>query len=334
MSPSESDRPATQWPDSNGEVPLQPLSRLIYASMSLVDGPVLDEMRRIRDHAVVRNQERGIRVALLHMNGWFVEWIEGPEAAIQTLLNRVAQDHRHQGLRVIHRSFGRPRLFKPWIGAIVQSSERHDAFGLRVFALQDRFESGEQMEPASVWLNLCSPPTPDMRTPMGGFPRVMLLSARGAIGFDLLQWLARTRSLEMVRRRFAGAAADAPDVESDLLDLPDQGPRGMRLIVNARKGLAMGMTHAFLPDYAAVVLLLDRDATANQRIVDRVLSACRQVHHVPTIVGLGTRVELTSDLMEQVERQGMAWRDACTRSSQPDLAGYWAALQPVLNTIE
>lgn len=334
MSASENDRPATQWPDSSAEVPLQPVSRLIYASVSLVDGPVLEEMRRIRDHAVVHNLAQGIRVALLYMNGWFVEWIEGPEAAIQALLNRVAQDRRHQGLRVIHNSFGRPRLFKPWIGAIVQSSERRDAFGLRVFALQDRFESGEQLEPASVWLNLCSPPATNMRTSLGGYPRVMLLSARGAKVFDLLQWLARTGSHELVRRRFAGAAADAPDVESDLLDLPEQGPKGLRLIANARKGLAMGMTHAFLPDYAAVVLLLSGEARANQRIVDRVLSACRQVHHVPTLVGLGTQEELTNDLMEQVERQGLAWRTARTHTTEPDLAGYWAALQPVLNALE
>lgn len=334
MSSSEADRPATQWPDSGAEVPLQPVSRLIYASVSLVDGPVLDEMRGIRDHAVLHNQAEGIRVALLHMNGWFVEWIEGPEAAIQKLLNRVSQDSRHQGLRVIHRSFGRPRLFKPWIGTIVQSGERRDAFGLRVFELQDRFESGEQLEPASVWLNLCSPPATNMRVPIGGYPRVMLLSARGAKVFDLLQWLAQTGSFELVRRRFAGAAADAPDVESDLLDLPGQGPKGVRLIANARKGLAMGMTHAFLPDYAAVVLLLDDDARANQRIIDRVLSACRQVHHLPTIVGLGTHEELTKDLVEQVERQGLAWRAARTRMLRPDLEDYWASLQPVINTLE
>jgi len=334
MSASEFDRPATQWPDSGSEVPLQPVARLIYASMSLVDGPVFDEMRRIRDHAVAHNQKQGIRVALLHMNGWFVEWIEGPESAIQDLINRVAQDARHHGLRVIHRSFGKPRLFKPWIGSIVQSTERRDAFGLRVFELQDRFDRGESMEPASVWLNLCSPPNTDMRVPIGGYPRVMLLPARGTKVFDLLQWLARNSQHNLVRRRFAGAAADAPDVESDYLDLPGQGLAGLRLIANARKGLAMGMTHAFLPDYAAVGLLLDDDATRNRRIIDRVLSACRQVHHVPVIVGLGTPEQLTPELLEQVERQGLAWRPAATRVAQPDMPDYWAALHPVLAKLE
>ena len=123
-------------------------------------------------------------------------------------------------------------------------------------------------------------------------------------------------------------------MESDYLDLPAHGRQGLRLIANARKGLAMGMTHAFLPDYTAVVVLLDQDPAANQRIVDRVLAACRQVHHLPTIVGLGTQAELTTDLMEQVERQGLAWRAARTRTGKPDLGDYWVALLPALNALE
>ncbi|PKO77371.1 MAG: hypothetical protein CVU21_08445 [Betaproteobacteria bacterium HGW-Betaproteobacteria-15] len=334
MSINESDQTITDWPDSGSEVPTLPVGRLVYASVCLVQAAVLDEMRRIRDHALAHNGPEGIRVALLYMSGWFVEWMEGPEGAIQALLQRVAQDPRHQGIKVIHRSVGRPRLFRPWIGSIVQTPERPDAFGLRVFEQLDRFESGQVVDPASVWLALCSPAVTAMPTPLGHYPRIMLLSARGARAFDLITWLARAQRQPLVRRRFAGAADDAPDVESDYLDLPALGRQGLRLIANARKGLAMGMTHAFLPDYTAVVVLLDQDAAANQRIIDRVLAACRQVHHLPTIVGLGTQAELSTDLMEQVERQGLAWRAARTLTGKPDLGDYWVALLPALNALE
>jgi hypothetical protein len=334
MSINETDQTITDWPDSGSEVSTLPVARLIYASESLVQESVLDEMRRIRDHALANNGPQGIRVALLFMSGWFVEWMEGPEGAVQALVERVAQDPRHQGLKVIHRSVGRPRLFRPWIGSIVQTPERSDAFGLRVFEQLDRFEAGQVVDPASVWLALCSPAVTDMPAPLGQYPRIMLLSARGARAFELLTWLSRVQGQPLVRRRFAGGVDDAPDVESDYLDLPAHGRRGLRLIANARKGLAMGMTHAFLPDYAAVAVLFDKDAVANQRIVDRVLSACRQVHHVPTIVGLGTHEELTNDLMEQVERQGLAWRAARTRTAEPDLADYWTALHPVLDRLD
>jgi len=333
MSSADSDRISTFWPDGSGEVPLQPVSRLIYASMSLVQGSHLDEMQRIREHAEARNQQHGLRVALLSMSGWFVEWIEGADEAVQALIQRVVRDPRHHGLKVIHRSVGRPRLFMPWSGAIVQSPERTDAFGLRVFELLERHERGESLEPASIWLTLCSPPMADMPAPLGSYPRVMLLSARGSRAFELLTWLAAKHRQPLVRRRFTGSMADVRDVESDYLDIPGPGGSGLRLIANARKALAMGMTHAFLPDYGAVVLLLDADPALNHHLADRVVEACRQVHHCPLILCVGAPGVTDDALRERVERQGLAWLGAPTASDDPGLTDLWAALAPALQRL-
>lgn len=333
MSSADSENVSTHWPDSSSEVPLQAVSRLIYASLSKVDGPVLDEMRRIRDHAVVNNGAAGLRVALLHMSGWFVEWIEGPEAGIRALLDRVAQDPRHQGLQVVHHSVGRPRLFRPWIGAIVQSREGPTAFARRLFALQDRQLRPASQEPSSVWLRLCSPAADDMPVPGGVFPRAMLLSASGAQAFELLQAVAEAQGRTLVRRRFAAAADEARDVESDYLDLPALGPSGWRVIAQARKGLAMGVAHAFLPDHAAVVVLMGEDPARNRHITERVLSACRQVHHAPVFVGLGTHQTVTPDLQDLVERQGLPWLAAVSPLRQPEARDLWAVLEPVLAQI-
>jgi hypothetical protein len=333
MSTAEPDRIPTFWPDSGGEVPLHPVSRLIYASMSLIQGSHLEEMQRIREHAELRNQQHGLRVALLTMSGWFVEWIEGPDEAVQALMQRVVRDPRHHGLKIIHRSVGRPRLFMPWSGAIVQSPERTDAFGLRVFELLERHERGESLEPASIWLTLCSPPMANMPAPLGSYPRVMLLSARGTRAFELLTWLAAEHRQPLVRRRFTGSMADARDVESDYLDIPGPGGGGLRLIANARKALAMGMTHAFLPDYGAVVVLLDAEPVLNQNLVDRIVEACRQVHHCPLIVGVGALSVTDEALRDQVERQGLAWQGAPTASEAPGPADLWAALAPALQRL-
>lgn len=307
-----------------------PVVRVIYASRSEVRGPVLDEMRRIRDQAVANNLSDGIRVALLNMNGWFVQWIEGPSAGVDALLARVAGDMRHHGLVVLHRSEGRPRLFRPWIGSIVQSADSDRQFALRVWAQLEHYNQGEAVEPAVVWGRLSAPPAPDMPRPHGHQARAMLLSAQGAQAFDFLDWLTRHEQRTLVRRRFAGSADDVPDVESDYADFPDHGPRGLRLTANARKGLAMGMTHAFLPSCAAVVLLLDGSAQRNTRLVDRVLLICRQVHHSPLIMGWGTSEQVSTEVQELVERQGMPWVAATARGTTPDDAELWDALAPVL----
>ena len=52
MSNEAPERIETDWPDGEAEVPTGPVVRLIYASRSAVHVSVLDEMRRIRDHAV------------------------------------------------------------------------------------------------------------------------------------------------------------------------------------------------------------------------------------------------------------------------------------------
>ena len=156
-------------------------------------------------------------------------------------------------------------------------------------------------------------------------------SAARAGAFELLHGAARHAESPVVHRRFAGAARDALDVESDYLDLPDQSAQGWRLIANARKGLAMGMTHAFLPDYAAVVILLDADVQRNQHLLDRILTACQQVHHQPAVIGLCADGSFTDTLKASTEARGLRWHEARTGEREPGLAEQWWALKQVLD---
>ena len=336
MTPTEQDPDNTHWPESGSDLAAQDVGRLIYASISSVDGPVLDEMRRIRDHALVHNAQHGLRVVLMHKCGWFVEWIEGPPAGIQALVERVTPDQRHRSLKIVHESVGQPRLFKPWIGSIAETTESTGEFARRVMALHERHVRGKGYEPASVWRSLCSPLPGHVEVAAareGTYQRVMMMSARHTGAFDLLHWLANDTERAVVHRRFAGGVKDALDVESDYLDLPDQGPQGRRLIANARKGLAMGMTHAFLPDYAAVVLLLQPDPELNQRLLGRLLLTCQQIRHQPVMIGLGADAWFTPGLRSTTEDRGQRWIEARTGDSEPNNAQLWKALKTVLDQL-
>ncbi|WP_374406238.1 BLUF domain-containing protein [Hydrogenophaga sp.] len=334
MSQIQQDPDNTHWPDSNSEVASQDTGRLIYASICSIDGPVLDEMRRIRDHAVHNNDKFGIRVALMHRCGWFVEWIEGPPDGIRDLLARVSLDTRHRSLKVVHESVGKPRLVKPWIGSIAEPNESTGEFARRVMALHERHLKGKGFEPSSVWRSLCSPLPGHVEVAAareGSYQRVMMMSAARTDAFSLLQWVANREKRPVVHRRFAGAARDALDVESDYLDLPDQALQGRRLIANARKGLAMGMTHAFLPDYAAVVLVMDSDSGRNEGLLERILTACQQVHHQPVIIGLGANGWFSGALRASAEARGHRWIEARTGDDAPDLSTQWWALRQALD---
>jgi hypothetical protein len=82
-----------------------------------------------------------------------------------------------------------------------------------------------------------------------------------------------------------------------------------------------------------VVLLLCDDPARNQHLIERVLSANRQVHHAPVIVGLGTHAQITPELQALVERQGLPWVAARSPLQRPDEQDLWAVLQPVLQQI-
>ena len=151
--------------------------------------------------------------------------------------------------------------------------------------------------------------------------------------FARQRWLAKASQGSVAHRRFAGGVKDALDVESDYLDLPDQGPQGRRLIANARKGLAMGMTHAFLPDHAAVVLLLDADAEHNQRLLERLLVVCQQVRHRPAIIGLGADACFAPELRFATEARGQPWLEARTGAGAASHGQLWSALKTVLDRL-
>lgn len=330
------DPESSGWHDSGSEPPGPEVGRLIYASISAVDVPVLDEMRRIRDHAVVNNQKFSIRVALMHKCGWFVEWMEGPPDGLRELLARVSQDTRHRALKIVHESVGRPRLFKPWIGSIAETTESTGEFARRVMALHERHTRGRGYEPASVWRSLCSPLPGHVEVAAareGTYQRVMMMSVTGTHAFGLLHWIGADTQRAVVHRRFAGSVRDALDVESDYLDLPDQARQGRRLIANARKGLSMGMTHAFLPDYAAVAVLLDPSPAQNERLLERLLKVCQQIHHQPVVIGLGANDWFTSSLKTMVEAAGQRWIEARTGEHEPDRAEQWWALRQVLDNL-
>jgi len=334
MDPANPDSQPSDWPDSEGIEADEPVLRLIYASVSRLQGPVLAEMRRIRDQAGRRNGPEGVRVALLHKAGWFVQWAEGPESAIDGLIGRVATDPRHHGLQVLHRSVGRRRLFKPWIGAIAQGDDGPSVMASRVARLARAQELHPTQEPAQVWALLCAPPQADMPRPGGAKLRVMLLSARGRQAFDLLRWLSEKYRRPLVARRFAAAADDVPDVASDYLDLSHEDvPGGLRLIAQARQSLSMGVAHAFIPDHGAIVLWLDGDAGHNRKLTERLLKVCDQVQHRPVIVGLGVPQAWQGGLADQVQKMGHVWLEAPVASGTASDAHHWSSLAPVLRRL-
>ena len=301
------------FPDSSVSIfppDTAPVTRLVCASQSRIDGSVYTEMERIRGLAVPRNAAGGVHTALLYQSGWFLQWREGPADALQDIMRRVQRDQRHQRLRVVHHSTGHRLLPGRWSMAIVQCNDTPEDFSRRVDSECEVRERGVQKLPAAVWRSLSSPLRAShtlVHNKDADFQRVMVCSAEGDDAFTLVRRLAVHHFQEVVVRRYAGPSR--LDVGTDYVDIEDAG-RLLRVIAMARNGVGLGLTRAFLADYSHVVLLFSGDEAHDERLFARVLQACAGVPAVPLMLGLGASAAVHARNFSHAHRLGVCYIDS------------------------
>lgn len=305
-----------------------PVARIMYASQASIRHSVYQEMEKIRASALRHNEPAGIATALLHQSGWFVQWKEGPAAALQGIMERVANDVRHFDLRVVHRSRGPRLLTGPWSMAIAQCNETPAEMEMRVRQLKEQVDGGMQFSPAAVWRRLSTPmkhPGAMRQQDPDAFQRVLVCSATGMGSFDMVRWLAEQNQVDVVHRRFAGAKE--LDVGTDYVDFEQEG-RVWRVIAMARHGLHLPLTRAFIPDYSHFLLLLSVDPDRNAQLVQRVLRAYDCLSHPPALIGIASRPDMHAVPAALAKRHGLPYLTAVADSRDPERS--WAAIRPLL----
>ena len=97
----------------NGSSQTPPFAYFMYLSSAtarLID-PQLDDMLRT---ALRNNAEHGITGILAHVEGSFIQYIEGPQAALDQLERNLNADRRHKNLFVSERGEIPTRAFPDW----------------------------------------------------------------------------------------------------------------------------------------------------------------------------------------------------------------------------
>lgn len=90
------------------------LERLVYCSRACVDTASLQSISEILGVSQRNNVRDGLTGALAVNDGWFLQVIEGPSAALDALLRRLADDPRHTDVDVLSRRSVSGRLFPDW----------------------------------------------------------------------------------------------------------------------------------------------------------------------------------------------------------------------------
>ena len=121
--------------------PPDTLFRLVYVSR--IAPASEDELDSVLAEILARgqpqNRKLGVTSLLMAHRGWFIQLIEGPEAAVHEALQAIQEDSRHRLLRVMIEGEVEKRLFPDWsLAARLLSAA--DAAVLRGFDAADWFD--------------------------------------------------------------------------------------------------------------------------------------------------------------------------------------------------
>ncbi len=100
------------------------LNRITYVSRASAefDEPALD---RLGVHAAEKNGRVGLTGYLFYLAPYFVQYLEGPAAAVGEVFARIGTDPRHQIIRVLTLPSAGERLFPDWSMRSSGADHRH-----------------------------------------------------------------------------------------------------------------------------------------------------------------------------------------------------------------
>lgn len=115
------------------------LMQLVYRSLA-VERPSTRGLQRILEVARRRNATEGLTGLLVHDQGCFVQWLEGPPDGLDRVWESIRRDRRHEHIERLHTPWRAERLFPDWtmqLGALADSRSPHNALEIDVVAARE-----------------------------------------------------------------------------------------------------------------------------------------------------------------------------------------------------
>ena len=90
-----------------------PLSTLVYRSRAAAPLP-FEDLRHLTRTAQARNHREAVTGVLLHDDGRFFQWLEGPADGVERVMRSIRGDTRHTDIEVLDRRASPARRFDGW----------------------------------------------------------------------------------------------------------------------------------------------------------------------------------------------------------------------------
>lgn len=95
--------------------------RIIYSSVSSTPMQ-LDELEDLLEQAQSNNSSHGIKGALVYVDGFFLQVLEGEKDSVQKLMQTISKDFRHETVTVLQADEIATAAFSDWDMAYVSAT--------------------------------------------------------------------------------------------------------------------------------------------------------------------------------------------------------------------
>ncbi|WP_336659450.1 BLUF domain-containing protein [Leucobacter sp. USHLN153] len=136
------------------------LKFLVYTSAAITKF-YEDDLEELLRFARAENQAADITGILLYKSNRFIQFLEGPPAAIDALMSRIRQDPRHTNVRVVVEELALSRQFTDWsMGYQVSKGDTaplpegfRDSFA-DIEEAPDAFTTGRAAKELALWFRV------------------------------------------------------------------------------------------------------------------------------------------------------------------------------------
>lgn len=262
--------------------------RLMGASLSRVPGSVIDQLLGMREGICRFNSARGLRTALLFSGGWFIQWHEGPEEAVEEAWRRPDLLPVHGHSRLMHRSEGVPTLAEPLHIATVHCNERPTDVARRIHRIERERELGWRAEPHEIWQSMSAPGQGRTGEMVGSMARRNLVALTSELteAVDLLKAIAEKSRVPVSYQRFADADIRKSDIGAAYIDLPGSC-HTTRIQALSRAALASHMVAVGLAQTHCLVLLTGARPLAAERLAGELKHLLSGSDTLPVVCVMG-----------------------------------------------
>ncbi|MES2633482.1 MAG: hypothetical protein V4669_10955 [Pseudomonadota bacterium] len=258
--------------------------RVMIASVTRVAGSAVDELLALRPWLVKFNGARGLRSAILHAGGWFVQWHEGSAEAVEQGIARAEALTGHRHSRIVHRSVGAAVLSETLNIAALSNGDKATTMARRIYRIEREALLGHAMEPLEIWRSLIAPCRKDESSPLAPSSRrhVLAVTSGANESTDLVRSLALRYGVPVSYQRFAAGDRRAADAGAAFTDLPSPDA-GTRVHSLSRGALLNTMCRLSFANMQAMVLLLGERPGAAASLADGVVDMLRATRLRPSV---------------------------------------------------